>query len=143
MATQGHGGTGMRRRTALGVVAMVLVAGLGTGCGPSVGNASVTLDPARPPDPASSELHVLVTEQDCNSGMDAEGRVELVRLDEDDANVEIRIGVRPESGDASCPDNPPTPFTVVLERPLGDRALLDAAKEPARALEMPRENGYR
>ena len=141
MTTQGAGRTGTRRRALLGAMVAALVVGLAGGCGPSVNNATVTLDPARPPDPASSEVHVLVTERACNSGEDAEGRVELVTLDEDDDAVTMTIGIHERSGDANCPSNPPTPFTVVLEEPLGDRELRDGSKEPKRALAMPRENG--
>lgn len=140
MGTQRVGGTGAVRRAMVGAVVAALVVGLAGGCRASVDNASVTLDPARPPDPASSELHVLVTERDCNSGDDAEGRVELVSLDEDDEAVTFSVGVRPHNKPANCPSNPPTPFTIVLNEPLGDRDVLDGSKDPARALEMPREN---
>lgn len=90
-------------------------------------SASVTLDPANPPDPASSRLHLLVTEMACNSGQDAEGRVRLVRLSEGEESVGVEIAVDPREGDAACPSNP-TPFVVELDAPLGDRGVYDAAR---------------
>lgn len=86
----------------------------------------IALDPDRPLDPASREVHLLVTEQACNSGQDADGRIVIVRLDERDERVEIALGVRQEGGAHSCPTNPPTPFTVTLTEPLGERDIVDA-----------------
>lgn len=97
--------------------------------------ASVSLDPSSPPAPESDRLALLVTERECNSGQDAAGRVELVELAETESTVELVIGVRPSSAlAASCQGNPATPFTVDLERPLGDRVILNAAVVPAREL---------
>jgi len=86
----------------------------------------IALDPARPLDPASREVHLLVTEHACNSGQDAAGRIEIVRLDEKDDRIEVVLGVRPEGGAHTCPSNPPTPFTVTLVEPLGERTIVDA-----------------
>ena len=36
-----------------------------------------------------------------------------------------------------CPSNPPTPFTVDLDEPLGDRLLLDASTLPPRPITLP------
>lgn len=88
----------------------------------------VALDPARPLDAAAREVHLLVTEQACNSGRDADGRVEIVRLDEGEDRIELVLGIRPEEGGHDCPSNPPTPFTVTLEAPLGDRVVVDATR---------------
>lgn len=88
----------------------------------------VQLDPAMPPDPDSTVLHLLVTERVCNSGRDAEGRVELVELSEEPSSVSVVIGVRRAPGDVqTCPSNPATPFQVELSEPLGDRVIIDAA----------------
>ena len=86
----------------------------------------VNYDPAMPPMPDSTVLHLLVTERSCNSGQDAAGRVELVSLDEDATSVSLVVGVRPRGGSQTCPGHPPTPFEVTLSEPLGDRTLLDA-----------------
>jgi hypothetical protein len=79
-----------------------------------------------PPDPESQELRLLVTEQSCNSGEDAEGRVEIVSIDETEERVSLILGVRPRDGTKTCPGHPATPFTVTLSQPLGDREVMDA-----------------
>lgn len=94
----------------------------------------IALDPDWPLDPASREVRLLVTEQACNSGRDAAGRIEIVRLDEGDERIEIVLGVRPEGGAHSCPTNPPTPFTVTLTEPLGERTVVDATLHSRPAL---------
>jgi hypothetical protein len=87
------------------------------------------------PDPASTELRLLVTESACNSGQDAEGRIELVALEESDDRVAVTLGVRPrDTGAASCQGNPDTPFTVSLSEPLGDREVVDAGLVLPRAV---------
>ena len=80
-----------------------------------------------PPDPLSREVRLLVTEETCNSGMDAEGRIEVVSLEETDTGVSLILGVRPRDGGQTCPSNPSTPFTVTLTEPLGEREVLNAS----------------
>lgn len=96
--------------------------------------AFVDVDPDAAVEPGASTVALLVTEQACNSGDDAEGRIEVAELLETDASVTVVIGVRPRRGDADCPGNPQTPYRLQLAEPLGDRALLDASVVPARAL---------
>ena len=86
------------------------------------------------PDPTSTELHLLVTEHGCNSGEDADGRIEVVRLEESDARVSVILGVRPRGGFVTCPGNPSTPFTVTLRDPLGNRELVDGSLADPRPL---------
>ena len=50
-----------------------------------------------------------------------------VRYAED--QVVIDVGVRPYE-QATCPSNPPTPFVVELDEPLGDRTLVGDSPEP-------------
>lgn len=87
-----------------------------------------------PPDPQSDELRLLVTEQSCNSGETAQGRVEVVSLEETDSQVRLILGIRPRGGDQNCPSNPATPFIVPLSNPLGDREVLHAGLADARPL---------
>ena len=87
-----------------------------------------------PPDATSHELRLLVTEESCNSGDDAQGRVELLSLEETDSQVRLSVGVRPRGGMNACPSNPATPFTVDLSEPLGDREVLHAGLVDARPL---------
>lgn len=99
---------------------------------------AVTLDPALLPTPESDRVALLVTEIDCNSGQNAEGRVEVVKLIETESTVELVLGVRPPGGQrATCQGNPATPFTIDLERPLGDRTVLNAAVLPLREIAAP------
>ena len=105
--------------------------------GPGGGTATVTLDPAAPVSPASTAVALLVTETACNSGQDAAGRVEVTSLQETGSTVEVVIAVSPRRGDQTCPSNPPTPFTVDLDEPLGDRLLLDASTVPPRPITVP------
>jgi hypothetical protein len=86
------------------------------------------------PSPDADRLEVLVHERACASGQTAEGRVELVTLDETSDEVRLVIGVRGLDGAQTCPSNPPTPFTVELSEPLGDREVVDASVVPARPL---------
>jgi len=99
-----------------------------------LGEAGVALDPAHPFDPASDELHLLVTEQACANGEPADGRVRTVFVDEQRSQVLLTVAVEP-LGTASCPGNPPTEHVVRLEAPLGDRAVLDGSRYPALELE--------
>ena len=87
-----------------------------------------------PPDPLSREVRLLVTEETCNSGMDAEGRIEVLSLEETDAGVSLILGVRPRDGGQTCPSNPSTPFTLTLTEPLGERQIVDASLATPRPL---------
>jgi len=98
---------------------------------PDLGAAGWWPDPAYPaPDPDSTELHVLVVEQACASGSSAEGRIADPVIDDGPTSVTITIGVHRAVGDQACLGNPPTPFTIRLTEPLGDRTLLDGSHAP-------------
>lgn len=96
--------------------------------------ADLLLDPAAPPSPDSEELALLVVERACASGQPADGRIEIVELEITDHEVQLVIGVEPRDGDQTCPSNPPTPFTVELDAPLGERTVVDASVWPYRPL---------
>lgn len=100
--------------------------------------AAVTLDPAQPRSLASNHLALLVTEIACNSGQDAEGRLEVAKLVETASTVEVVVGVRP-SGDGmkTCQGNPPTPLTILLKQPLGDRKVLNTVPFQPREIAGP------
>lgn len=102
-----------------------------------LGDAMVALDPDNPPDPDSSQVHLLVTEFACASGELADGRVTLERLVEHEDRVELVVGVEPPPGIQTCQSHPPTPFIVELDEPLGSRTLVDAAVYPERELAAP------
>ncbi|KQR08283.1 hypothetical protein [Cellulomonas sp. Leaf334] len=129
---------GERTRGGSLVAVVALLAGCAVaGSGSSAGAAGVTLDPAEPPSPGSATVALLVTETACNSGEDADGRIELESLRETDTAVELVVTVTPRDGGHDCQSNPPTPFAVELDEPLGDRLLLDASTQPSRPVAMP------
>ena len=82
--------------------------------------------------PGDTSVDLLVHERECASGHSAEGRIELVELNETTEQVQLRVGVRPRAGDQTCQGNPPTPFTIDLSEPLGDREIVDASVVPPR-----------
>jgi hypothetical protein len=95
-----------------------------------LGEADLTL--ADTPSPGDTSVDLLVHERECASGHSAEGRIELVELNETTEQVQLRVGVRPRDGDQNCQGNPPTPFTIDLGEPLGDREIVDASVVPPR-----------
>lgn len=116
-----------------------------TDCAPRIslgglGEVSLTLDPDALPETDDRELSLLATEFSCNSGRPATDRIEVVEVVETETTVELVVGAAPrdEEGVAyTCISNPPTPFTVELERELGDREILDASVVPAQEITEP------
>jgi hypothetical protein len=105
---------------------------------PGWGNAHFVLDPEREPDPDSPRVHVLAWENGCASGQAPDGReVRAVPLHADEHRVSVVILVEPVSGAAACPGNPAFPLEIVLDGPLGDRTVYDAATDPALARPWP------
>lgn len=98
-----------------------------------LGAASVFLGEAAV-DSRSSTIELLVVEQACNSGQGAAGRVS-VEVETDVDEVRLVVGVKPRGGVQTCPSNPPTPVTVELDEPLGDRRVVDASRYPPREIE--------
>ena len=124
--------------TALTAAGIALTALIAFSTGSTLISVIVALDPDNPPDAESAEVHLLVTETACASGKPADGRVALERLVEHDDRVELVVGVEAPPGEGhSCPSNPPTPFTVELDEPLGTRPLVDVAVYPERELAAP------
>lgn len=82
--------------------------------------------------PETTELDVLVTEVECNSGEDARGRVQEPAVIRSPESVTVIFTVVARLGGHTCPSNPATPFHLVLPEPLGDRLLLDGSSIPPR-----------
>lgn len=102
-----------------------------------LGDAILALDPDNPPDPASTQVHLLVTEVACAGGTSADGRVTLEHLAQLEERVELVIGIEAPPGEGqTCPSNPQTPFTIELDEPLGDRVVQDVAVYPVRGLAL-------
>ncbi len=108
-----------------------------TECRPSavvdgvVGEATWTWDPAvAAPDPATTTFTALVHEYACASGQPVGERLhgpEIVVLPD---RVLVGFAVEPLSGGQDCEGVDPTPVTVTLPEPLGDRALVDTGGHP-------------
>lgn len=95
-----------------------------------LGPATTILDPERRPDPASTELPVLIQELSCASGEAPVDREVVPVVTETATTVEIGVLVAPVIGGAACPSNPWFPLTVTLAAPLGDRTVIDAGVQP-------------
>ena len=89
-----------------------------------------------PVEPSTKELRLLVTEQNCNSGEDAQGRIEVISVEESDGRVAVLLGVRPRGGAHNCPSNPATPFTITLSEPVGTREVVNAGLADPRVLAL-------
>jgi hypothetical protein len=81
-----------------------------------------------------TEIPLLVTEEVCASGRSAEGRIEVLEATLTDSELRLDIGVVPFAGDQECPGNPETPYTLVLDEPLGPRDVVDAKSQPDRPI---------
>ncbi len=91
-----------------------------------MGDVSWILDPDFPsPDATSTEIHVLATERACTGGTAVGDRLLGPQVVETADSVRIAFAAIPLVGAQNCPGNPPTAVTVTLERPLGDRPVID------------------
>ena len=80
----------------------------------------------------TTELDVLVTEVECNSGEDARGRVQEPTFIRSAESVTVIFTVVARPGGHDCQSNPATPIRLTLPEQLGDRVLLDGSSIPAR-----------
>lgn len=76
-----------------------------------------------------------MTERDCTGGSSADGRVDEPRISYPPEAVVVTFSVEPNPSH-DCRDNPPTPYTVELSEPLGDRKLKDRLSYPPRDVEV-------
>ncbi|MDP2624290.1 MAG: hypothetical protein Q8Q29_10890 [Actinomycetota bacterium] len=86
------------------------------------------LHPSAPePGPETTELHVLLTEQECVSGQEIGDRLVGPQVVMTDTEVRLAFAAERPPGDAqTCQGNPETPYTVELPEPLGDREIIEA-----------------
>ncbi|CAN5823623.1 hypothetical protein BH24CHL5_BH24CHL5_05760 [soil metagenome] len=84
--------------------------------------AAWALDPEHPaPTRTTTELHLLIVEQECAYGRSPAGRIARPAVTYYEGRVNLDIAVRPVFG--GCPANPLQPVTVTLPEALGDRRL--------------------
>lgn len=96
-----------------------------------LGWANLTFD-GQAPDSATKEIRFEVTERSCSSGRDPGPFLQEPVIVETDRSVTVYWTARLPTAAQECPGNPSAPRTIVLERPLGDRELLDGSAWPAR-----------
>jgi hypothetical protein len=92
--------------------------------------ASWTLDPAFTYSAGSTELHVLVEEMSCASGLSAEGRITAQAV-YGAGTVTVTAFTATQEGAQTCQGNPATPYLVHLSQPVGAATLLDGGPYPA------------
>lgn len=85
------------------------------------------VDPGWTPNPAATEIPLLVTEQACAGGTSAEGRIVVRQIEVTREVVTVDVVVIPLGGAQTCPSNPATLYTLTLDQPIGDRELAPAA----------------
>ncbi len=103
----------------------------------------VGFDPsAGEPNPDSTTIDLLVKESGCASGQPPGERLLEPQILETDEAVFVVFGLMPLLGGANCPSNPSTPVTIELERPLGDRPILDGTKTPPVPLTVAAGDGF-
>lgn len=106
------------------------------------GAAVFALDPAHPPEPSSTELHLWVSELACAGGASpASTRMVGPDVIETDSSITVTVYVRlPEPLEdghyRTCPAPVPTYLTVPLDAPIGGRSVLDGTTEPPSPLEV-------
>lgn len=101
--------------------------------------ADLVLDPEHPLDPKATSVQLWAFERSCASGEAATGRLQVVSQLLTSDELQLHVGIRP-LGEANCPSNPPTSFTVELGERLGDRVPVDIAILPPRPLTTPTED---
>ncbi len=120
------------------------VSGWSFGCDPRVaipdglGRVEITFDPQfGPPEADDTTIALLVTERDCASGQEMGDRLLGPQVIETDTEVIVAFAATPVVGGATCQGNPATPVTVELDRPLGDRIVIDGMEDPAQPITEP------
>ena len=98
--------------------------------------AQADLALATRPDAGATEIELEVYERACASGEAADGRVEVVEQELTEHELRLVVGVRPRGGDANCPGNPATPFTIELDEPFGDRTVVDVSTLPPQQVQL-------
>jgi hypothetical protein len=82
------------------------------------------------PQPTATTVPALVSETTCAGGELAAGRISDPLVVYSATAVTITFGVVPLGGPQACPLPPPSPVTVHLREPLGDRQLQDGSVYP-------------
>lgn len=99
--------------------------------GPSIGPDKLAYwqyAPSFSPTPESTTLELLVSENACAGGQSATGRI-TPNVVYTATTVTITINVRELGGPQSCVASAPTPYTLQLPEPIGNREIVGAATD--------------
>ena len=127
-----------------------LLGGMGSGrpCEPTVvlpdglNRVELRLDPDSPPSPESTTIYLLATEVACASGREMGDALQGPQVVETGTEVLVAFAVIPLSEQVvTCQGNPPTPVTIELSQPLGNRAVFDGLYVPPKQLHPAPGNG--
>lgn len=80
--------------------------------------------------PQARRIPLLVQEDQCTSGRDARGRILRPLVHYGRTTVTVTYFIRPLGGVNTCQGVPPTPVTLPLDEPLGNRRLRDGGTFP-------------
>ena len=105
---------------------------LGVAPPPGTSRAVWWPDPAARSPRRSRRLKLLATDPHCASGRPTGDRLLPPVVEEQPDAVMISFAATRLTGSQTCPTHPPTPYTVILDAPLGTRRLLDAGSWPPR-----------
>jgi hypothetical protein len=85
------------------------------------------------PGPESTALEVLVTEMQCTSGAPVDDRLGQPLVRYGPTTIEVLLTATPLEGESfNCIGNPPSPTTLHLDEPIGERRVLDLSSYPPR-----------
>jgi hypothetical protein len=87
------------------------------------------IDPSFTPTPESTSLQLMVTERECASGISPTGRIET-SVTYTATEVVVSVIVNSVGGFADCQGIGPTPFTLQLTEPLGNRSIIGEDPPP-------------
>lgn len=89
-----------------------------------------------PPDPDSTTLHLLVSQNGCAGGWSGAERMLKPEVIESATEIRLAMGVIPsDDGGTTCPSNAVDPITIELAAPIGQRKIVDGLSLPPRPLE--------
>lgn len=81
------------------------------------------------------ELRLLVLDPNCGGDTDMPARIEVVSVEETRSSVRVLLGVHAlGEGAYTCQGFPPTPYTLTLSQPLGEREVIDASHVTRRVI---------
>ena len=88
--------------------------------------------------PGSTAVEVLVTEMQCTGGAPVDDRLSEPLVRYGPTTIEVLFTARPLEGEAfSCIGNQPSPATLHLDEPVGERRILDLSGYPPRDATAP------